>query len=480
MGQKNKITSNVVWRFMERFSAKVVTFVVSIVLARLLDPAAYGMIALVTVFTAILEVFVDSGLGNALIQKKGADDLDFSSVFFFNLTMCFILYIGMFFAAPHISKFYAIPELTPIVRVQSLTLIISGVKNIQFAYISRNMLFKRFFWATLAGTIISAIIGLAMAFCGFGVWALVTQPLVNYTIDTLVLWLTVKWRPKAMFSWSRLKGLLSYGWKLLAAKLLNTGYSKLRDLLIGKLYTTADLAFFNKGNAFPEMIVPNITTSIDGVLFPAMAAQQDDTVQVKRLVNKSTQVSSFIVMPMMAGLIACGNPMIELLLTPKWLPCVPFLYMFCLVYAFWPLSIANLNAVRALGRSDIFLKLEIIEKIVSIILLLITMKISVFAMGISYMFGELFSAAIVTVPNKKLIGYGSFEQLKDLLPLIFASAFMGAVVYLVQMLRLSCYLTLLIQVPLGIVIYLAIAKLFHFYGFEYVSGLVKSKIHRIK
>ncbi len=478
MDPKNSdISTNVIWRFMEKFSAKAVTFIVSIILARLLIPEAYGTVALVTVFTSILEVFVDSGLGSALIQKKDADDIDFSSVFYFNVAMCFILYCGMFLAAPYIARFYHVSELTPIIRVQSVTLIISGVKNIQFAYISRHMMFKKFFWATLFGTVVSAVVGLAMAYKGFGVWALVVQPIINYAIDTIVLWCTVEWRPKAVFSWKRLKELLSYGWKLLTAKLLNTGYMKARDLLIGKVYSTEDLAFFNKGDAYPGMLVPNITTSIDGVIFPAMAKKQDDEKQLRELVKKSIHCSSFFVLPMMAGLIACANPLIELLMTSKWLPCVPYLYMFCIVYAFWPLSIANLNSIRALGRSDIFLKLEIIEKIVGIVLLVITMRISVFAMGISYMIGELFSAAIVMIPNKKFINYGPLAQIKDILPLIVGSVVMGGVVYMIQLINLSCLTTLLIQVPVGILIYLGIAKIFHFYGFSYFANIMKKKLN---
>lgn len=262
-----------IWRFLERCGAQGVTFLVSIVLARLLDPSVYGTVALVTVFTAILQVFVDSGMGNALIQKKDADDLDFSSVFYFNLSACILLYVGMFFAAPLIASFYNMPDLTPVVRVLSLTLIISGVKNVQKAYVSRNLLFKKFFFATLGGTIGAAVIGIWMAWKGYGVWALVAQHLFNATLDTIILWVTVKWRPKRVFSLERLKGLFSYGWKLLVSALLDTGYNNLRSLIIGKLYTSADLAFFNRGKQFPNLVVTNINTSIDSVLLPISQAQ---------------------------------------------------------------------------------------------------------------------------------------------------------------------------------------------------------------
>lgn len=474
--ENSSITSNVVWRLMEKFSAKCVTFIVSIILARLLDPSAYGTVALVTVFTIILEVFVDSGLGNALIQKKDADDLDFSSVFFFNVAMCLALYAIMFIAAPTIASFYAVPELTPIVRVQSLTIVISGVKNIQYAYVSRKMIFKKFFFATLLGTVVSAIVGLTMAYCGFGVWALVVQPLVNYTIDTIVLWLTVPWKPKLKFSWRRLKGLLSYGWKLLVAKLLNTTYIKVRDLLIGKIYSTSDLAFYNKGDTFPSVIVPNITASVDAVIFPAMAKEQENKERVKELVKKSIHISSYLVMPMMAGLIACGVPLIRVLLTEKWTPCVPYLYMFCIVYAFWPFSIANLNAIRSLGHSEMILKIEVIEKIFSIALLVITIKMGVFWIGISYMVGELFSTVLCAVPNRKFLGYGFLKQFVDLIPLMFVSIVMGVVTYLIQFLGLPDILTLCIQIPVGIILYLVLSYLFKLQGFLYFFNILKKRI----
>ena len=241
--EKMTVISNLVWRFAERCGAQLVSFIVSIVLARILAPEDYGTIALVTVFTAILQVFVDSGLGTALIQKKDADEIDFSSVFYFNFVVCLILYLGMFAAAPFIADFYGDVTLVPVIRILSLTIVISGVKGIQQAYVSRNMLFKRFFFSTIGGTIFSAVLGIAMAYAGFGIWALVAQQLSNTFIDTLILWITVRWRPTKSFSWTRLKYLLSFGWKLLVSSLLDTAYNNLRNLIIGKMYSSSDLAF---------------------------------------------------------------------------------------------------------------------------------------------------------------------------------------------------------------------------------------------
>ena len=362
MGE-NKTIQNFIWRFLERCGAQGVTFIVSIVLARLLDPSLYGTIALVTVFTTIMQVFVDSGMGNALIQKKDADDLDFSSVFWFNLCMCIILYILMYISAPLIAAFYKTPELTPIVRVLSLILIISGVKNVQQAYVSRNMLFKRFFFSTLGGTIGAAIVGITMACYGFGVWALVAQMLFNATVDTIILWITVKWRPKKQFSIKRLKQLFSFGWKLLLSSLLDTIYNDLRQLIIGKIYSKDDLAQYNQGKKFPQLIVTNINTSIDSVLLPTMSKAQDNPQVVKSMTSRAIKISTYIMMPFMVGIAVCAEPLVRFVLTDKWLPCILFLRIFCITFAFYPIHTANLNAIKAMGRSDLFLILEIIKKL---------------------------------------------------------------------------------------------------------------------
>ena len=286
MKSKN-IVSNFIWRFAERCGAQLVSFVVSIVLARILAPEDYGTIALVTVFTAILQVFVDSGLGTALIQKKDADDLDFSSVFYFNFSICLVLYAVMFIVAPYIAIFYEDMTLTSVIRVLSLTIVISGVKGIQQAYVSRNMLFKRFFFSTIGGTIFSAFLGIGLAFSGCGVWALVAQQLSNTMIDTLILWITVKWKPKKEFSWKRLRTLFSYGWKLLVSSLLDTVYNNLRNLIIGKMYSSADLAYYNQGDKFPKIIVTNINTSIDSVLLPTMSYELDDRIRIKSMTRRA-------------------------------------------------------------------------------------------------------------------------------------------------------------------------------------------------
>lgn len=473
MNNKN-IVNNFVWRFAERCGAQIVTLIVSIVLARILSPSDFGTVSLVMVFTTIMQVFVDSGLGTALIQKKDADDLDFSSVFYFNLVVCLILYIGMFVAAPYISCFYNDSSLTAIIRVISLTIVISGVKGIQQSYVSRNMLFKRFFFATLGGTIFSAFLGIGMAYMGYGVWSIVAQQLSNTAIDTSILWITVKWRPKKLFSWARLKGLLSYGWKLLASSLLDTVYNNLRNLIIGKIYTSADLAYYNQGDKFPKVIVTNINASIDSVLLPSMSGEQDNAERVKSMTRRAIKTSTYIMAPLMMGLLFCAEPVVKLLLTEKWIPCVPSLRIFCFTYMFWPIHTANLNAIKAMGRSDLFLRLEIIKKAMGLILLLLTMRISVMAMAYSLIVSGILSQVINSWPNWKLLNYKYIEQLRDILPSIIVATCMGICVYCIGFLSLPTIITLIVQVVVGATIYIGVSAIFKLEEFEYLVGMVKS------
>ena len=382
-------------------------------------------------------------------------------------------------AAPIIANFYKDVSLTPIIRVISLTIVISGVKGIQQSYVSRNMLFKRFFYATLGGTVFSAFLGIGLAYSGFGVWAIVAQQLSNTAIDTLILWLTVKWRPKKMFSWKRLKGLLSFGWKMLASALLDTLYGNIRSLIIGKMYSSADLAYYNQGDKFPYVIANNINTSIDSVLLPTMADVQDDAGRVKAMTRRAIKTSTYIMAPLMMGLAFCAEPIVRLVLTDKWLPCVPFLRIFCITYMFYPIHTANLNAIKAMGRSDLFLKLEIAKKIVGMTLLLSTMWFGVMAMAYSLLVSSVTSQIINSWPNRKLLNYRYLDQLRDILPGIALAIFMGCCVNLVGLLHLSNAATLLIQIPMGAAIYIGASAALHLESYEYLMGMIRPVLKKI-
>lgn len=478
MDNKQKVVYNLIWRFMERFGSQLVSFVVQIVLARMLAPSVFGTVAKVTIITSILLVFVDSGMANSLIQKKDPDDLDFSSVFFFNLAFCLVLYAGLFAAAPAIARFYKDAQLAAIIRVLGLTVVVAGVKNVQQAYVSKTLQFKRFFFATLGGTLLSAVVGIAMVYAGFGVWAIVAQQLTNVTVNTGILWLTVGWKPKWMFSFARLKGLLSYGWKLLVSGLLDTVYNKLREILIAVFYTDADLAFYNRGMTYPNLLVENINASIDSVLLPVLSAEQEHKEQVRNMTRRAIRVSTYVMMPLMMGLAVCAEPLIRLLLTEKWLPCVPYMRIFCFSYAFYPLHTANLNAIKAMGRSDLFLKLEIIKKVIGVAVLAITLPYGVYAMALSLLFTSVLSQLINSWPNAKLLSYSYAKQLKDMLPAILLSVVMGLAVYPVTLLDWSDWLTLPVQVILGAVVYIAGSVFFKLDSFNYLLSILKKFARR--
>ena len=480
MDNRTRVVSNFLWRFFERIGAQMITVIVNIVLARRLGPGPAGKIAIVLAITNLLKVFAESGMGTALIQKKDPDDLDFSSVFFFNLGFSTILYLGLFAFAPRIAAHYGDPSLVPIIRVLGLTLVVSGLYNVQQAYVSKTLQFKRFFFATLGGTLFSGALSVAMVYLGCGIWSLVALQLSNFAVNTLILWFTVNWRPKRMFSWQRLGGLLSYGWKLLVSSFLDTAYNQLYPLIIGGRYTAEELGQYDKGRSWPDQITTSINQSLDSVLLPVLSEKQDQKTQVREMTRRAIKTSSYIMMPVMAGLAACAEPLIRLLLKEQWLPSVPYMQIFCVIYAFYPLHTANLNAIKAVGRSDIFLKLELIKTALGLAVLFVTVRYGIMAMALGMLFWDICSQLVNAWPNRKLLDYPYLTQLKDMAPSILLSAVMAAAVLAVLRLGLSDGLTLLIQIPLGVAIYVTGSVLLKLESFEYLLATAKNMIQNRK
>lgn len=470
--------SGLIWRFMERMGAQGVSFIVSIVLARLLNPTIYGTVAIVTVIMSILQVFIDSGMGNALIQKKDADDLDFSTVFIFNLSFSIFLYLLMFATAPLVALFYERAELTAIIRVLCLTLIISGVKNIQQAYISRQMQFRRFFIATLWGTIGAAFVGIIMAYLGFGVWALVAQYLFNGVVDTLFLWFTGDWRPHLKFSFARFKTLFSFGWKLLVTSLLDTAYNDVTQLAVGKIYLPAELALFNRGRQFPGLVVISINSSVDSVMFPVLSKHQDEKTKLKLMTRRAIKIGIYLMAPLMIGLAFIAEPVVRVILGEQWLGCVFYMRVYCIIYMFMPIMTTNISAIKAMGESKIVLKLEIIKKIVAITLFFSTVWISIEAMIYSMLVVCFVNQIANCWPNKILMKYGYLEQIRDVLPSIFLAVVMGILILPVKLLGYSDLVTLCIQIPLGALLYCIGSLLLGFETPRYVLGIIRHSIKR--
>lgn len=449
------MVKNMSWKFAERITAQIVTFAVSIVLARVLSPSDYGAVAIVTVFITIANVFVSDGLGSSLIQKKDADELDFYSALWFNLGFSIVIYLLLFLIAPYLASYFGsgYEVLCPVLRVLGLRIIVASINSIQQAYVARRMIFKKFFWATLFGTVASAVVGIFMAYSGYGVWALVGQYLTNTTVDTIFLAFSLGIVPKFRFSIHRVKFLFDYGIKILGSGLLVAVYTEIRSFIIGKVYSSSDLAYYDKARQFPSLFVNNIVATISAVLFPKMSSEQDDIEKMRNTTRLSIRFASFLMCPLMFGLIGISRQLILILLTDKWVACVPYLQIMCIAYLWQPIHSANIQAIKALGRSDIVLKLEIIKKTIELVVLLAVMFLGVDAIVISMAANSTIFVFVNAIPNKKLLNYSLIDQIKDITMPLTMSIIMCFVVLLVGKIINNIYAALLIQISVGIVVY---------------------------
>lgn len=475
-GLKQQIISGLFWKFGERILAQGVSFFVSLILARMLLPEEYGTVALVLVFINLANVFVTNGLGESLIQRSDVKQKEFSTMFYCSLFFSILLYLLLYLSSSFIAKFYNNNELILIIRILGLQVPLSSINTIQQAYVSKNMMFKKFFYSTLGGTVISGIIGIILAYKGAGIWALVVQYMLNTIINTCILFITVRWRPTLEFDKNSASSLFEYGWKLVMAQFINQFYIEIKNLSIGKIYTTADLAAYNKGEQFPSVLVMNINNAISSVLFPAMSLANQKKGKLKELTRKSMLTSSYVIFPIIMGLMATAEPLIRLLLTEKWLICVPFLKISCIFWMFQPLQTANIQAIKAIGRSDMCLKLEVLKKIIGIIFLIIAIQISPIAIAVANALFGCVSATLNIIPNKKLIDYGIKEQAKDIFPALLLSILMYFLVSFVIRIGFSDIITIILQVILGITTYIIGSFIFKLEAFKYILNMIKRKI----
>lgn len=474
------IVVNLGWRFFETIGTQLAMFAVQVVMARLLAPSDFGVIGIVTVFNTLAMVFIQSGFSTAIIQKKNIDQSECSSVFYTSMIIAALIYVILFFCAPFIASFYEYSILTDIIRVQFLGLFVMPLSSIQNSLIQKRMQFKLSFLRGIANCVVSGAIGIIAALMGAGIWALVFYNLSNYVVGAIVYTLTVKWWPSLTFSLKKVKTLFSFGWKVLVSSLIDTLYNNIYTLVIGKLYNKTTLGYYNKGKNFPNTVVNSLNTTIQSVIFPALATCQDDKVKFKALVRRAIKTSTFLVFPAMAGLAAVAKPLIVILLTEKWLPAVFFLQICCFSYALWPIHTANLQAINAIGRSDIFLKLEVIKKVIGIVLLVATVPFGVYVMVSTRALSGIISCFINAYPNKKLLDYSFFEQIKDILPSALLSIAMAVIVWLFTLLDINYFLMLILQVVAGAGVYILGAKIFKLESYDYMISLVKSFIKKKK
>ena len=462
---------------MEKCSVQGVSFIISILLARLLMPEEYGIVALVVIFTNIANVIVEGGFSTALIQKKGADNIDFSTVLFFSLFISSVLYIILFVSSPYIASFYNMAELTPIIRILNITLFFGAINSVQTAYVAKNMLFNRLFKCSLISSILSGCIGIGLAYKGFGVWALVYQRLLSSILTTTTMLIWVKWRPILTFSKERFKSLFDFGLKIFTSNMMISLFMNIRSLLIGKFFTPTALAYFDKGRYFPSLIMDNINTSIQTILLPVLSEQQDDVIKVKSMLRRSIKTSSLFIFPLLIGFTICAEPFVKLLLTDKWLFTVPFIQIFSISYILMPIQIANVEAIKALGHSKTILKLETFKKILEVSILIISFFFGVIGISWGVVVYNAICLFVNTYPCKRLLGYGYKEQFYDILPTLISASLMGLCIYCftyIPNLSTEPLLILTTQIIFGILIYIILCYFFKIEGFMYVYLTIKN------
>lgn len=472
--------SALVWKFCERMGISCVQFILQIVLARILSPEHYGMLSMMIIFTSLATVFVQRGFNTALIQNKDVTEDDYSSVFWVSLGIAGIVYVVLFFSAPLIASFYKMPDIIAPFRILALMLFPGALNSVQLAKVSRAMDFRKVFFGNLAGIIVAGGVGIAIALMGGGLWALVAQNLLNILVACLVMGFMVKLKIRFVCNLSRVKVLFSYGWKLLVSSLVDTLYQDIRSLFVGKKFNSKTLGYYDRGKQFPHFIINAINLTVQSVMLPAMSAEQDDKNQIKKMMRNSITVSSYIIFPMMAGLAGIAQPLVKLILTDKWLLCVPYMQIYCFTFAFYPVHSCNLQAINAMGRSDIYLKLELLKKSYGMIALIIAVVFfdSPIAIAMTGVFTTVISCFVNASPNKKLVDYSYFEQMKDILPSFLASMAMFGCVLAVLLLKLSPIATIAIQLGIGVMVYLLISVIFSLTPFKLVINILKNLLKK--
>ncbi len=478
----NSVVGGLFWTFGERITAQLVTVIVTIVLARILAPEHYGIISIVTVFISLCNIFVSSGFGSAVVQKKNATDDDFNTAFVISFTISILLYLILFFLSPYIANFYHMPDLVMVLRVMGIRLIIASLNTIQHAYIQRQMKFKKFFFATLFGTVLSAIVGIILAYLNFGVWALVAQYLINTTVDTIVLAFVCKWKVRFYFNLKKAKELFSFGWKVLCTELIFTLESDIRSLIVGKVFGSADLAYYDQGRKYPSLFVTNINSSITKVMLPAFSKEQDDIEKLKKMLQKSVKVSTYALAPLLIGFALLSDNFILIFLTEKWLPAVPYVQIFCLVFLTRPFENSCHQALLAIGKSGIVMKIMLAINIFALFTVLFAVFIlkSVYFIAVGSLLTAVVSLSLFMIMVSIKIGYKILDQIHDIFPPICISLIMGIFVYLIGMIKLPLIILLTLQILIGAIIYLLLSVKFKIYGYIYLKDRLFHIIRKVK
>lgn len=472
---KQKTTKGLFWSSVERFSNQGVQFFFSIILARLLSPSDYGIVAMVVIFFAIAQTFVDSGFSNAIVRKKDRTESDLSTCFYFNILVGFVFYILLFLSSPFIAEFYGQPILSPIVKISGLNVLINSLCIVQQAQFTIRIDFKTQAKVTLTSTVISGILGILLAYLGYGVWALVWQGVTGAFMRMILFWIFSKWRPRESFSKDSFHYLFGYGSKLLASGLLDTTYNNIYPIVIGKFYSPAQLGNFSRAQGWASLPSSNITGILQRVTFPVLTEMQDDNERLATNYRKLLRLSAFVVFPLMMLLAAIASPLVRVVITSKWDACVPYLQIICFAKMWYPIHAINLNLLQVKGRSDLFLRLEIIKKVVGVSVMCVTIPLGVTAMCFGMVFTSINALIINTYYAGKLIKVGYFTQMRDLLPIVFISLLMGACAYASTWLFSTEWIKLFVAVVIGGITYFILSKFFAKDEYVEVMNVIKRK-----
>lgn len=474
------VLSAFVFKFVERLAVKGIGLVISVILARLLEPSTFGLLAIITVFINLAQSFVTSGLGTALVQNRNTQQEDYSTVFYISFAIAVVATSLLFFCAPLVGKFYNNNALVWPLRVLALSLLFASLNSVQMAKLQREMRFREMMVCNLIATLLSGGAGVAAAFMGLGLWALVIYSLAGTVITSVCLFAVDGWYPKLVFSVTRAKELWGFGWKMLVSALLCSVYNDVRALIVGKKYSTEELAYYNKGQQFPDILSNTLDVSIQSVMLPVMSKVQDSKSALNSYMLRSMTLSTFVVAPVLLGLAAVGKTFFPLLLTEKWNQSIPLLMVFCVAYIFIPIRSSNLSLMKATGRSDVYMKIEAVRRIVMLVILLISIFCfnSVMAIALGFLISSAIDTGIVVACVNSLSGLGLLKQLAKLWKILLSGVVMAVIVYLMNGIPIMPILRLALQVATGAVIYIGSAYLLKIEPFFYGLGLLKKVLRK--
>ena len=474
-----KTVNGFVWKFMEKIGSQAMQLIIQIILARILLPEEYGLVGLLTIFITISDVFILQGLTTALIQKKEADEMDFSSVFFSNIVISLILYLGLYFLSPWVAAFYNEPTLNDLMRVLSLNVIIGAFPAVHNAIMTRELDFKKSFIRNISNVLTQGFVGIPLAYFGFGAWAMVFSKLSGTCVGAIVLCITVKWSPKKIFSIFRVGELFKFSSKVLVTNLLNTIFNNIHSIVIGKYYSAMDVGYYQRGQQIPQAAMSSLDGAMTEVLYPSFSKIQTDAKLLKEAVRKSIAISMYMTLPVLWGLFAIAEPLTILLLTDKWVPSVSYMKLSCIVCMFWPLS-HRTHALNAIGRSDVTLKLSLIGKSVTVFFIVLCIDFGIYALMLGTIVASVVNVFIASYYVKKYLGYTGRELLLDVFPSFVVALGMGLIVEGINVSETNLLLNVIVQIIAGMFIYFFVSYVFKLKGFVLIMNILKRRIRNIQ